>query len=121
MKKRKLEFPGNGLLEGILDDLNISKDDEDNQDESFLDDDEIEDDEIDKKIKRIDDNEKQILNRYDYIYNELQKCTNVEEYQQLCKEYAVISMKAARLRNHDDNAKMRCVAENQYYRIDKNT
>ena len=73
---------------------------------------------LDMKIKRADAHEKQILKQCDDIYAEMQKCTDVETYQRLCSEYAVISMKAERIRNRDDNAKSRCVEENRYQRID---
>ena len=73
---------------------------------------------LDMKIRRADEHEREILKQCDDIYAELQKCTNVEMYQRLCKEYAVVSMKAERIRNRDDNAKARCVAENQYHRTD---
>lgn len=73
---------------------------------------------LDVKIKRADEHDKQILKRCDEIYAEMQSCTDVSEYQLLCNEYAVVSMKAERIRNRDDNAKARCVAENQYHRID---
>ena len=73
---------------------------------------------LDTKIRCADEHDKKILKQCDDIYADLQKCTNVEMYQRLCAEYAVISMKAERIRNRDDNAKARCVAENQYHRTD---
>lgn len=73
---------------------------------------------LDTKIRCADEHEKLILKHCDEIYKELQECTDVETYQRLCKEYAVVSMKAERIRNRDDNAKMRCVAESKFHRTD---
>lgn len=73
---------------------------------------------LDIKIKYADEHERQIVKRCEEIYKEMQVCKDIELYQKLCAEYAVISMKAERILNRDDNAKARCVAENRYQRID---
>lgn len=117
MKKNKSE--DDGLLHFVDDTHTWDKDDldfiEDN--EGKLSTSEMETI-LDMKIKRADAHEKQILKRCDEIYKDLQECTDVEMYQQLCAEYAVVSMKAERIRNRDENAKSRCVAENMYHRTD---
>ena len=120
MKKSELKVKDDGLLQAVIDDMHTwDKDDldfiEDN--EGKLSTSEMETI-LDMKIKRADAHEKQILKRCDEIYKDLQECTNVEMYQQLCAEYAVVSMKAERIRNRDENAKSRCVAENMYQRLD---
>ena len=120
MKKSELKVKDDGTLQKIVDDMRTWDDDdlefiEDN--EGKLSTSEIETI-LDMKIKSTDEHEKQILKQCDDIYAELQKCTDVSEYQRLCAEYAVVSMKAERIRNRDDNAKARCVAENKYHRID---
>ena len=120
MKKSELKVKDDGLLQTVIDDMKTwDKDDldfiEDN--EGKLSTSEMETI-LDKKIKCADEHDRQILKRCDEIYKDLQECTNVEMYQQLCAEYAVVSMKAERIRNRDDNAKSRCVAENMYHRTD---
>lgn len=120
MGKSELKVKDDGTFQKIVDDMKTW----DTEDLEFIEDNrgklsttEIEDI-LDIKLKHIDNAEKQILKRCDEIYKELQECTNVTEYQRLCAEYAVVSMKAERIRNRDDNAKMRCVAENKYHRTD---
>lgn len=73
---------------------------------------------LDLRIKNADENEKRILKRCDEIYEQLQTCTDVTLSQELLKEYAIISMKAERIRNRDDNAKSRCIEENKFHRTD---
>lgn len=120
MKKSELKVKDDGLFHAVVEDMKTWSDDdlefiEDNQGKlSTLEMEDI----LDVKIKCTDEHDKQILKRCDEIYDELQKCTDVNIYQQLCKEYAIVSMKAARIRNRDDNAKARCVVENQYQRVD---
>lgn len=120
MKKHKLKIEDDKSLQAIVNDMKTWNDDdlefiEDNQ--GKLSTSEMEDI-LDRKIKCTDEHDKQILKHCDEIYKEMQNCTDINIYQQLCKEYAIISMKAARIRNCDDNAKARCVVENQYQRID---
>lgn len=120
MRKSELKVKDDGLLQTVIDDMKTwDKDDldfiEDN--EGKLSTSEMETI-LDRKIKCADEHDRQILKRCDEIYKDLQECTNVEMYQQLCAEYAVVSMKAERIRNRDENAKFRCVAENMYHRTD---
>jgi hypothetical protein len=73
---------------------------------------------LDIDLKTVDESERRILERCDELYDRLLTCTELEQYKCLCAEYAVVSMKAERIRNRDDNAKMRCVEESKYHRTD---
>lgn len=73
---------------------------------------------LDIKIKHTDEHERYIIKRCEEVYKALQECKDVDVYQKLCAEYAVLSMKAERILNRNDNAKARCIAETQYHRVD---
>jgi hypothetical protein len=47
---------------------------------------------LDIKIKCADEQERQIIKHCEQVYKELQECRDIERYQKLCAEYAVISM-----------------------------
>ena len=58
--------------------------------------------------------EKRILERHKFLYDELQKCTDIDTYNKLWKEFAELDMKVARIKNDDNALKSRCEIENQY-------
>jgi len=60
----------------------------------------------------MDDSE--ILKRHKELYNALQKCTDLETYNAIWKEFAELDVKVARITNCDNALLSRCSIENQY-------
>lgn len=58
--------------------------------------------------------EKRILERHKFLYDELQKCTDIDTYNKLWKEFAELDMKVARIKSDDNALRSRCEVENQY-------
>ena len=61
-----------------------------------------------------DSAEKRILERHKFLYDELQKCTDIDTYNKLWKEFAELDMKVARIKSDDNALRSRCEIENQY-------
>lgn len=61
-----------------------------------------------------DRNNKRIIERHRFLYNELQHCTDIDTYNRLWKEYAELDIKVARITNKDLALKSRCEVENSF-------
>lgn len=59
-------------------------------------------------------NNKRLIERHKFLYNKLQHCTDIDEYNKLWKEYAELDIKVARITNKDLALKSRCEVENNY-------
>lgn len=58
--------------------------------------------------------DKKMLERHSELYERLLKCTDVNEYKEIYREYAELDMKVARLQLNDKSAIMRCEYENNF-------
>lgn len=56
----------------------------------------------------------QVIKRHRELYELLQKCTDLETYNELWKEFADLDVKYARITNKDSALLSRCSIENQY-------
>ena len=65
----------------------------------------------------MDNEDAKILKRHKELYDALQKCTDIDKYNLLWREYAMLDIKVARITNNDNAQKMRCEFENQFVTI----
>lgn len=59
-------------------------------------------------------NDKKIIKRHSQLYEMLQVCENIEEYEKMWREYAELDVKVARIVNNDIAQRKRNEYESQF-------